>query len=180
MLTQKRLKQLLNYDPETGKFTRKVKSVIHPNLELPVGSSTDSGYITICIKGYKGLAHRLAWLYVYGYIPENDIDHINRIKTDNRINNLREVSRQCNLRNTGNRKNNTSGVKGVSFNKKSNKWQVSIAVNNKLYYLGRFDDFIEAVCHRLAAEQCLNWNGCDSNSPAYQYVMDYLWSVNKT
>lgn len=124
----------------------------------------------ICIDYKNYSAHRLAWLYIHGYLPENQIDHINRQKIDNRICNLREVSSQCNTRNTGNRIDNKSGVKGICFDESRGNWIVYIEVNQKRTYLGRINDFDESVCLRLCAEQCLGWSGCDSNSPAYQYV----------
>lgn len=74
-------------------------------------------------------AHRLAWLYIHGYFPEYGIDHKDRVTYHNWIDNLREATQQCNMRNTANSKNNTSGIKGVSFNKKRNKWSAYIMVN---------------------------------------------------
>jgi hypothetical protein len=111
---------------------------------------------------------------MYGYWPENVIDHKDRVRHHNWIKNLREVSNQCNQRNRGNSKNNTSGVKGVSFDNVTNKWRPYIKINNKLFRLGSYKEFDNAVCARLAAEQCLGWSGCDSNSPAFQYVKDFI------
>ena len=119
-------------------------------------------------------AHVLVWLYHHGYIPENSIDHIDGDKLNNRIENLREVTNQCNIRNTGNFFHNTSGVKGVSWFKRDKKWKAHVAVNRKTHHLGYYRDFNEAVCARLAAEQCINWSGCGSNSPAYLYVKEML------
>jgi len=97
----------------------------------------------------------LAWLYIYGYWPENDINHKDRIKHHNWISNLREISQQYNTRNIRNLKNNKSGVKGVCKNKRS-KYKSYITVNNKKTNFGQYKDFNEAICHHLAAEQCLN------------------------
>lgn len=172
-LTQERLKELLNYDSKTGIFTRKSSGKgIRKNSVA--GSKRPDGYVITSIKGKMCFAHRLAWLYVYGYMPEHEIDHINRITDDNRIENLREVSHQCNMRNTGNRKDNTSGVKGIVWAKHANKWHVQIKVNRKNKHLGIYTDFDEAVCVRLAAEQCVGWSGCDDKSPAYQYVKNNI------
>lgn len=77
------------------------------------------GYVQIKISGKLYHAHRLAWLYVYGYMPEKEIDHINRIRDDNRIANLREATSQLNSLNTGIYKNNTSGSKGIYYNKRA-------------------------------------------------------------
>jgi hypothetical protein len=124
----------------------------------------------IWIDGEKHLANRLSWLYIHGYLPENDIDHIDRDPSNNRINNLREVSRQCNIRNTGNPINNTYGVKGVSWHKRRNKWIAQIVINKKQKHLGCYKNFNDAVIARYKAEKELNWSGCDSSSPAYQYL----------
>ena len=119
------------------------------------------------------LTHRLIWLYKKGYFPENDIDHINRDPNDNRIENLREVSRQCNLRNCGNSKNNSSGVNGIYLSKRDYFWIASIGINYKTYHLGRSKDFCEVVLLRLAAEQCLGWGECNSNTPAHNYAIKH-------
>ena len=170
MVTQDRLKEVLHYDPITGLFTWKVATARCIKVGEIAGCKHSSGYIhtKIDYKNYR--AHRLAWLYVHGYMPENDLDHINQIRDDNRIVNLREVSKQCNARNCGNSKRNVSGVKGVSLSKAMNKWHAYIRAHGKRNHLGFYNDFADAVCARLAAEQCLNWSGCDSSSPAYRWV----------
>ncbi len=160
-LTHKRLVYCLDYDPDTGIFTRDGKIAGYRDK--------DSGYITIGIDNTQYSAHRLAWFFYYGYWPENQIDHKDQIKHHNWISNLREATDQCQRRNSGNRIDNKTGVKGVTSIKEG-RWRASITINSIGKNLGHFDDFDEAVCHRLAAEQCLNWSGCDSNSPAYQYV----------
>jgi len=168
-LTQKRLKEALHYDSDTGVFVwivalaRRIKTG-------DVAGFPDCGYIKIGIDGEEYKAHRLAWLYVYGYFPENEIDHKDRIRCHNWIKNLREVSHKCNIRNTGNHKDNKSGVKGVCWAKHAKKWLATIGVDNKLKHLGIYKNFDNAVCARLAAEQCLDWSGCDSSSPAFKYV----------
>ena len=170
MLTQKKLKQYLNYDPKTGIFIWKVKIRNGVQIGSVAGCLNKSGYTNIIISGKSYQAHRLAWLYMYGYFPEHQIDHIDRNKSNTRINNLRHVSHSCNIRNQGLLKSNTSGIKGVCWSKQSDKWQAGIHVNNKNHHIGFFTDFTEAVCHRLAAEQCLNWCSCDSNTSANHYV----------
>ena len=173
-LTQERLKEWVAYNPKTGKFYNKIKRNRAP-LGIEVGAvDRHRGCIKINVNYERHYAHRLAWLYEYGYLPENQIDHIDRDPSNNRISNLREVSQVCNTRNCGNPATNKSGVKGIHRNKKSGKWCAQIMVTQYNVYLGRFDDFDEAVCHRLAAEQCLNWEGCDSSSPAYQHVREHF------
>ena len=173
-LTQARLKELLKYNQETGICVWKQDRGGTARYGSIAGGIKKTGYYYIGIDGKEYLLHRLAWLFVHGFCSENDLDHINRNPLDNRIENLREVTAQCNMRNTGNPIINTSGVKGVSWIKDRNKWYVNIAINQKTINLGRYKDFAEAVCHRLAAEQCLNWSTCDSSSPAYKYVQKML------
>jgi len=92
------------------------------------------------------------------------------IKYHNWWDNLREATQQCNQRNVGTRSDNTSGVKGVTWHKRDKQWVAQICVNKKNKSIGYYADFDDAVCARLAAEQCVDWAGCDSSSPAYQYV----------
>lgn len=169
MLTQLRLKELLNYDPKSGIF-RWLVSRGRVRRGGQAGCVKPDGYCYIGVDGKIYKASRLAWLFVEGYSPEHEIDHINRLRHDDRWKNLRHVSRQCNLRNCGNFRHNTSGVKGIYWDRWREKWRAQINVNNKQHHLGYYNDFDDAVCARLAAEQCLGWKVCDSSSPAYQFV----------
>ena len=169
-LTQERLKKLLDYDPGTGIFTWNINRGGTAIAGSIAGHNEKRGYVMISVDNRSYRAHRLAWLYIYGYLPEYQIDHKDRDKTDTRISKLREASPQCNSRNSGNRIDNTSGIKGVYWDTINKKWKAQISVNGKVISAGRFDDFYDAVCSRLAYEQCLNWAGCDSLSPAYKYV----------
>lgn len=110
-LTHSRLLEALDYDPETGDFFR---LDIALRGGAPIGSYLDNQYKRICIDYQEYLAHRLAWFYVNGEWPSNDIDHINGVRGDNRICNLREATRQENLRN-GRGRPSKSGLKGVNF-----------------------------------------------------------------
>jgi hypothetical protein len=168
-LTQKRLKEVLRYYPESGIFRWRATGTGRRKNKI-AGYKNSRGYIRIWIDGEKHYAHRLAFLYEHGYFPENDIDHIDGNPSNNKIKNLREVSRQCNLRNTGNRINNTSGVKGVSWDKPTNKWRAQIQANRKNKKLGRYKNFDNAVIARYKAEKELNWKGCNDSSPAYLYL----------
>ena len=91
---------LFDYDVNTGVFTRKIAQRNKPIGSIPGGPSK-YGYWQISVMGTTYTAQRLAWYYVYGVWPEDDIDHINRNKMDNRISNLRCLSRADNLRNRG-------------------------------------------------------------------------------
>jgi len=171
-LTQKRLKELLDYNPETGIFNWIVGRSGTKGVGCIAGYLKPDGYIYIGIDYILYPAHGLAFLYMIGQFPENQIDHKHRNKSDNRWSEIREVTPSCNQRNTGNRCNNTSGVKGISWSKNANAWIAHIRTNKKQWFLRQSKDFDEVVCHRLATEQCLGWNGCDDNSPALQYVQN--------
>lgn len=121
-LTQDLLKSLLTYDPDTGVFRRAGKIITTKNT---------TGYIQISVKGRKYCAHKLAWLYVYGEYVPGDLDHINRIRDDNRIANLRKVTRSENCQNCGVRSDNTSGIPRVSWRSRDRKWVVQKTVAGK-------------------------------------------------
>ena len=152
MITQKELKELLHYDPETGIFTR-LKSVSSGARKGDIaGHSTGNGYLQIGIKGRYYRAHRLAWLYMTGEWPKDQIDHINHIRTYNRWVNLREATNQENHKNQTLKSTNTSGVCGVYFRNDTLKWAAFIWVNDKPTNLGSFTDKFEAICARKASE----------------------------
>lgn len=136
-LTAERLREVLNYDPNTGVFTWRISK--GPSRSGSVaGSINKTGYWHLRIDGGTYQAHRVAWLYQFGKWPASDIDHINRTKNDNRIANLREITASQNQQNTGARKNNPTGFKGVSLHKQRNQWRAQIRVNNRNKYLGLF------------------------------------------
>lgn len=175
MLTYNRLISLLDYNALTGIFRwKESRGVLKGSI---AGSRTTEGYISITIDGYSYQAHRIAWFYYYGYMPEINIDHRDRIKHHNWILNLRMATQVCNVRNTGLRLDNKSGVKGVGRSSSCEMWYAQIGINNKTKSLGYYKDFDEAVCARLMGEQCLDWAGCDSSSYAYLYVQDMLGNV---
>ena len=173
MITCREIRKILHYDAKRGVWRWRVRPARHVQLGSIAGSVNSNGYRHIMINGKQYKSSRLAWFYIYGYFPENQVDHINRNPSDDRWCNLREVSHQCNIRNCGMRNDNTSGIKGVSWNKRDEKWQARVAVNGKSKSLGYHADFTEAVAHRLAAEQCLDWGGCDSSSPAFRHMEEY-------
>ena len=152
ILAQKELKELLHYNPETGLFTRKVSLSNRVKIGDIAGSINSSGYIAIRVRGNPLSAHRLAWLYVHGVWPENEIDHINQNRADNRLINLREVTGKENHKNMSLYKANTSGVCGVNWNRKYSKWHSRINVDGKSVWLGQYDDKFEAICSRMSAK----------------------------
>jgi hypothetical protein len=143
-ITQEKLKEILHYDPETGVF-RWRKSVANIIKPLDVAGSCLLGYIKITIKRKSHNAHRLAWLYVTGCWPKNQIDHINGIGNDNKFSNLREATHKQNSENRCLPSTNTSGFRGVSWDKDSNKWRAYVKHNGKMKHLGRFQTAEEAA-----------------------------------
>lgn len=152
-ITQSLLKELFDYDPDVGVFVRKVQK--GPSIRGTIAGSVNSkGYGQICINGKRYVSHRLAWIYVYGTPPSGELDHINRDKSDNRIANLREVTRHQNCQNVGATSSNSSGFKGVSWEKTSSKWRARIRVNGVPLSLGCFDSKEAAAeAYRAAAMQ---------------------------
>lgn len=143
-LTLGRLKELLDYDPDTGIFTWKVWRGGSAVAGSVAGNIDSHGHRQIKIDQIRYMAHRLAWLYFYGQLPNEEIDHINTIKNDNRINNLRMATHSQNMMHRGKNNNNTSGYKGVFWLKCASKWMAIIRVNRKRIYLGLFDSPFKA------------------------------------
>ena len=157
MLTQQELKKYLRYDQETGMFSWvKLPHHLVGKLNQIAGSLNDKGYWVIGLNRIKYKAHRLAWLYVYGAWPNEELDHINGLKDDNRICNLREATHRENMQNLKNSlKNNVSGFLGVGFNKafKNNKYVAQIGKNGKIKFLGSFKTPLEAHRAYLTAKR---------------------------
>lgn len=151
MVTQSRLKELLDYDPGTGVFTWRV-SRGNAKSGSVAGSKNGQGYLQIMVDGKRYKSHRLAWLYVHGKFPPEHIDHINRARADNRIANLRLATSSENPQNQRKRRNNTSGVVGVHWHKKLGKWQAYIMSNGRGIHLGYYGTIEEAAAARAAAK----------------------------
>lgn len=155
MITQTRLKELLHYNEETGVFTWKIRCGARALAGNAAGSKTSEGYFGLHVKGVSYLSHRLAWLYVNGEFPKDEIDHINGDKSDNRIENLRESTRQGNNQNLRKcQKNSSSGFLGAY--PEGNKFKSVIGYNRKLIYLGLFDTPEEAHAAYLTAKRELH------------------------
>lgn len=132
--------QYLRFDPESGRFYRKIQS--GPNKAgSETGSVDKNGYVQIVVKGHKVYAHRLAWFLTTGTWPVGSIDHINGCKSDNRLCNLRPATQAQNLQNQSpvGRKSK-SGLLGAHWVSRKNKWTSLIGVSGKNIYLGYFDD----------------------------------------
>ena len=140
MITQEYLKSILQYNENTGEFVW-LMALKRMKIGNIAGSITN-GYIYVSLNKKKYLAHRLAWFYIYGKWPLNCIDHINGIRDDNRINNLRDVTPR---ENSQNRKEHRLGhLPGTTFNKQKNKWHSRYKLNNKSIHLGSFNTELEA------------------------------------
>jgi hypothetical protein len=133
------LNQLLSYDAETGDLLWKKKPSKNISVGALAGHKSKIGYIQIGIGGKLYLGHRIAWSIFYNEQPPKIIDHINGNKGDNSIKNLRGSTNSENMSNMGRTKKNSTGFKGVTFNKKLNKYMASIGHNMKSIYLGLHD-----------------------------------------
>jgi len=166
-----KFKEVLIYNETTGVFTWRVTTSSRALAGSAAGCvSSSDGYIYIQYAGDKVQAHRLAWYFIHGYDSEFEIDHRDRVRTNNAPDNLREASRQCQSRNCGMLSNNTSGIKGVSWYKQTNRWQVHIKVNGKQIRLAYVKNLLDAAYLRYAAEQCLGFADCDTMSSAKAYI----------
>lgn len=152
-LTQERLKELIHYNPDNGEFTR-IKNITTRWLNgVGVLSPVlgDRGYKSISVDGWKHRLHRLAFLYMEGYFPEQ-IDHINHKRDDNRWCNLREVNFKINARNMKKSRRNKSGVVGVHKHGSCDLWVAQIKNNNKTKHIGAFKNKNDAIIARKMAE----------------------------
>lgn len=152
--TQRELKRLCHYDPETGIFKRilvKTWKGEEIKCDRVVDKPTSYGYYQINIFGRPHAVHRLIFLYMMGRLPKADVDHINGDRIDNRWVNLRQVSRRENMMNVGVRSNSTTGVTGVSARKDNGKFQAYIDVNGVRTRLGCYETIDEARAVRRAA-----------------------------
>lgn len=169
-LTAERVRELFHYDPETGLFTRRVSRRAGTKAGDIAGGIKPSGYRVIWI-GANHMAHRLAWLYVHGVWPDGHIDHINQVKDDNRIANLRIATRSENMQNRRMYKNNASGFRGVYWLKKHKRWTAKIVANGKKSYLGFYltpEEAYAAYCKAAAELHTCNPAANDSHHSAAQ------------
>ncbi len=151
-LTLKNIKEIFDYDAETGVLRWKIKPGIRAKSGAATGSPGSHGYLQSVFCGKDYLTHRLIFAWFHERWPKDQIDHINGIRADNRIANLREVTHGENHKNQRIYKNNKSGCSGVCWDKRDNKWQAKINVDNKQIYLGLFISLPDAIKARKAAE----------------------------
>ena len=150
MITQNKLHEVLRYDSKTGVFTWRPRDWNFKFAYTRAGTHHNKGYRQITVLGEIHLEHRLAWLYTYGCWPVNDIDHINRNRADNRLANLRDVTRSVNLHNANLGKRNTTGVLGVT--RRKNKYQAKLYIDGVAHFLGVFRTKRAAAYAREQAE----------------------------
>lgn len=136
-LTAERLRELLTYDPETGEFRWRVAQS-NVAAGCSAGGIHCKGYWQISVDDRRYLGHRLAWLYMTGEWPAEQIDHIDCDKRNNRWTNLRAATNQQNNWNKGPQRNCKSGIKGVHWRAKESKWVAYIKVGGKNRRLGNF------------------------------------------
>jgi len=129
-ITAVELRELYKYDPDTGNFSRN---------ERVIGSLNPKGYMVHTIRGVAYRLHRLAWFYINGYWPEKGIDHINGIRSDNRISNLRECNQSENLQNQRKATARKHGLIGTIRRKRTRLWSSQITINKVKHHLGYFE-----------------------------------------
>lgn len=151
-ISLERVKQLFHYDPDTGVFIN-----IFPRKKAALmgqaGYLRPDGYIEISFDYTRVSAHRLAWFYMYGVWPEDQLDHIDRNRSNNAIRNLRPATNKQNMENANVQRNNTSGFRGVSKAETKGKWCAYIKHNGVKISLGTFDSIEGALSARKAAER---------------------------
>ena len=160
-LTAARLRELLRYDHRSGVFVRVVALSPKVNVGDAAGSVDDMGYVRIVVDGTRYRGHQLAWLYMTGEWPSNDVDHINGVRADNRWSNLRDVERSVNLQNRRrcNPGNKSSGLLGATWSKHAKKWVSFIRVDGTVRNLGYFHTADEAHAAYVAAKRQFHKGG---------------------
>lgn len=160
-----RVRELFHYDPDTGIFTRKVRLAQRHHAgdrgDFLITAGNNAGYRRVSFDSKRYMAHRVAWLYVHGTWPAQDIDHINGDRGDNRIANLRDVPNEINRENMRRPRGaaTTSGLLGVFLHKQSGRWRARIQVKKKGIHIGMFDTPEEAHQAYLEAKRKLH-EGC--------------------
>lgn len=173
--TSEQLRELLRYEPETGKLYWKERG-LEWFVDSPLRSAqwsrsqwngrfSGKEAFTAHLNGYKqgrilgeyASAHRVAWAMHYGSCPDGEVDHINMVRDDNRIVNLRLATPSNNRMNRGSQKNNTSGYKGVFWQKLRGKWMAQIQIDGRAIFLGRYDSKEDA--HAAYCEAANKYHG---------------------
>jgi len=156
MITQQELKEQLYYNPINGDFIRKVSNSNAVEIG-DIAGCDENGYIRIVVNSKAYKAHRLAFLYMTGNFPINQVDHKNHIKNDNRWCNIRLANYSTNNKNTSKRIDNTSGFTGV-YKRENGCWRSTISVNKKRITLGTFENLEDAIYARKQANIKYNFH----------------------
>ena len=152
-LTQERLKELLSYDPQSGVF-RWIANRPRARAGDIAGCLSSGGYMRAQVAGRSYPLHRLAFLYMEGAFPADEVDHINRDRLDNRFSNLRKVEKAANLRNKGVYRNSALGITGVS--QRGSRYRAYINRDGRRVGLGTFDTLAEAKQAYASAKEILH------------------------
>jgi hypothetical protein len=152
-LDQETVKKLFHYDAESGMLLWRNGNGRNVKPWQEAKAPNGHGYYSVKINNKNYHVHRIIWLYVYGCFPKEDIDHKNRIRNDNRLCNLRAVSRTDNCQNISLPSHNKSGHLGVSWFATQKKWTVYIKVNKKNKWLGYYKNIEDAIAARKAGEK---------------------------
>ena len=153
ILTHEQLKEHIHYNAETGVFTR-LKSPRTDRLGVITVKCLSHGYLAINVLKKEYFAHRLAYFYMTGELPKNSIDHINRVRADNRWCNLREATKTENSQNIIKPySTNKSGYLGVHYCNRDKVFIAQIRFNGKKVKLGRFDNALDAYNCYLEAKK---------------------------
>jgi hypothetical protein len=153
MIDQETVKKLFHYDAESGMLLWRNSNGRNVKPWQEAKALNGHGYYTVKINGTSYSVHRLIWLYVYGSFPNKYIDHKNRVRSDNRLCNLRDVNSTDNAQNISLPSHNKSGHIGVSWIKSHNCWTVFVKVNKKNNWLGYYKNLDDAVATRKAGEK---------------------------
>ena len=156
ILTQSRVHELFDYNPDTGVVTRKIKVGQRGQAGAVVGCLTKKGYLSVRIDGKFYLLHRVIFLHAYGRMPKLQIDHMNGVKNDNRLANLREATESQNSQNVKAHADSSSGFLGVSWKAQSRKWRASIGIDGRHKHLGYFSSKEDAQLAYAAAKRELH------------------------
>ena len=153
-LTQAKLKEILEYNPETGEFRWKINQNSNAMAGAVAGSYDTNGYCRVRVFRKLHMVHRLAWLYMTGEWPERQIDHDNTVRSDNRWKNLRAATQAQNSQNSGAR--TAPRLKGVTWNKKEQRWLVRIDSNGVRHNGGYHDALLDAAAAAISLRRRLH------------------------